>query len=209
MKKNCKIVQLYDLRIDGLAPTMMSRLAPGIVTGSAAPTFSWKINCGIQRACRIIVASTPEQLQTAPDLWDSFWIRTRDSLAIRYEGKRLHSCNHLFFKVFVEMEDGETAESEIGEFTVGLLSSSDWTAKWITADGFEHIAPAPAPYFRRCFEVRLGMKQALLFSSARGLLELTLNGKRIDEHDFLPGWSHFPREIQYTAYDVTGFIRPG
>lgn len=209
MNRNCTIVQITDLRVDGLARETMSRLSPGIVTGSGSPVFSWKISDGLQGKCCLRVATTPEKLEQGADLWDSGWLDTGNSLALPYGGAKLSSCQRVFCKVRVELTDGRQAESEICEFTTGLLSASDWCAKWIEADGFEHLAPSPAPYFRRRFEADGRIKQALLFSSARGLLEVSLNGRRVDEHDFLPGWTDFSKEIQYTAYEVTELLQEG
>ena len=191
-----------------MAADTMSRLCPGVVTGSSHPVFSWRLSEGVQCACRVVVVSELSKLST-PDLWDSGWRTTRNSLALVYAGKPLSSLQHACLQVFVELEKGRRVESEPFEFAIGLLSSGDWSGKWLCADGFEHLVPAPAPYFRRRFRMSRPLRHALLFSTAKGLLELTVNGKRVDEHDFLPGWTDFSRHLQYTAYDVTHLLQDG
>ena len=202
------MIQIYDLKVDGISVGTMSRICPAVVSGTSHPVFSWRLSEGIQRSCHVVVAGERQKL-SSPDLWDSGWRETRNNLAFEYSGKPLTSLQHVCFKVSVELEDGRRVESEPFSFTVGLLSSNDWSGKWICADGFEHIAPAPAPYFRRRFHLSNPLRRALLFSTAKGLLELTLNGKRVDEHDFLPGWSDFRKHLQYTAYDVTHLLQSG
>ena len=202
------MTQIYDLRVDGMATDTMSRLCPGVISGASRPVFSWRLSEGVQRGCRVVVASEQSKLST-PDLWDSGWSVTRNSLSFVYAGIPLISLQHAYFQVSVELDDGRRIESDPFEFTIGLLSAGDWSGKWLCADGFEHLVPAPAPYFRRRFQLSRPLRQALLFSTAKGLLELMVNGKRVDEHDFLPGWSDFRRHLQYTAYDVTHLLRDG
>ena len=202
------MTQIYDLRVDGMATDTMSRLCPGVISGTSRPVFSWRLSEGVQRACRVVVASELRKL-SAPDLWDSGWCVSRNSLAFGYDGRTLTSLQRACFQVTVELEDGRRVASEPLEFTIGLLSACDWRGKWLCADGFEHLVPAPAPYFRRSFRLSRPLRQALLFSTAKGLLELTVNGKRVDDHDFLPGWSDFRRHLQYTAYDVTNLLQDG
>ena len=202
------MIQIKDLRVDGMAEGTASSLCPGVISGSSHPVFSWRLSEGTQHRCRIVVASEPQKL-SSPDLWDSGWCVTLNSIAFVYAGKPLESLQHVCFQVFVELEDGRQVTSEPLAFTIGLLSADDWCGKWLCADGFEHLVPAPAPFFRSRFCVSRPLRQALLFSTAKGLLELTVNGERVDEHDFLPGWSDFRRHLQYTAYDVTHLLQEG
>ena len=67
----------------------------------------------------------------------------------------------------------------------------------------------PPPMLRREFSVSGRVRRARLYASALGLYELRLNGKRIGEDLFAPGWTDYGRRVQYQTYDVTGLLRRG
>jgi alpha-L-rhamnosidase len=65
------------------------------------------------------------------------------------------------------------------------------------------------PYLRRAFAVRGAIRRATLYATARGLVELELNGARVGDAVLRPGWTDYRRRIEYDAYDVTQHLRPG
>ncbi|MCS7254221.1 MAG: family 78 glycoside hydrolase catalytic domain [Armatimonadota bacterium] len=67
----------------------------------------------------------------------------------------------------------------------------------------------PLPYLRKTFTVNGDVMRALMFVSALGSCEVRVNGKRICEDYFIPGWSDFRKRAYYRAYDVTGLLRRG
>jgi alpha-L-rhamnosidase len=82
-------------------------------------------------------------------------------------------------------------------WTMGLLERSDWSAKWIAADpgiiARDQEAAAPTllvpgtpAVFRTHFDLPGPTERATLYASARGLVELRANGRRIGEDVFAP-----------------------
>ena len=67
----------------------------------------------------------------------------------------------------------------------------------------------PAPYLRRRFEVTGGVRRAMLYATARGVVELHLNGARVGDAVLAPGWTDYRRRIEYAAHDVTELVREG
>ncbi len=65
----------------------------------------------------------------------------------------------------------------------------------------------PAPVFRRTFEHKKSdISKAILYMTALGSFDVSINGKRVSE-DFLdPGALMFNKELKYVAYDVTPLI---
>jgi alpha-L-rhamnosidase len=45
--------------------------------------------------------------------------------------------------------------------------------------------------------------------TSHGLYELHLNGQRVGDQLFTPGWTSYRRRLQYQTYDVTSLLRPG
>jgi alpha-L-rhamnosidase len=67
----------------------------------------------------------------------------------------------------------------------------------------------PAPYFRKDFDVSSRVKRAIVYATAQGVFELTLNGQRVGDEVFMPGWTDYRKRIYYRAYDVTDLLKEG
>ena len=97
---------------------------------------------------------------------------------------------------------------------MGLLEKSDWCAKWISFDtdslnqDAELMLP-PSPYFRKTFEVARPIRNATVYATARGLYELQLNGRKVGDERFTPGWTDYHKRIYYRSYDVTDLMQQG
>lgn len=175
-----------------------------------------------QTAYRIIVASSKENLtKNTGDLWDSGKVISGNSTQIAYGGKALTSGMQCFWKVCAWDKDGvQTAFSAGAYWTMGLINKSAWTAKWITMENPDKdyvskigkdrdILLSSPPYFRKEFTVTKPVKKAFVYATARGLYELRINGSRVGEDYFTPGWTQYGERIRYQTYDVTGLIKNG
>ena len=67
----------------------------------------------------------------------------------------------------------------------------------------------PATYLRRDFRVAQAPVRAVLYVTALGCVEPHLNGERVGDEYFTPGWTDYRQRLYYRAYDVTGRIKPG
>lgn len=67
----------------------------------------------------------------------------------------------------------------------------------------------PAPILKKEWFSSKPVVRARLYASAKGLYRLTLDGKRIGEGIFTPGWTDYRKRIQYQTYDVGAALRPG
>lgn len=65
---------------------------------------------------------------------------------------------------------------------------------------------AVCPVFRKTFPVTRGLKKATLSASALGLYEMSLNGARVGDFLFAPGWTSYKTRLQVQAYDVTALL---
>ncbi len=109
------------------------------------PRMGWVVHSGAkqrgvtQSAYQVLVASRPELLKkNEGDLWDSGKVISDESVHIAYAGKTLASGQACFWKVKLWDANGKASGwSETAEWSMGLLSPSDWRAKWI---GFEPAA---------------------------------------------------------------------
>jgi len=97
---------------------------------------------------------------------------------------------------------------------MGLLDSKDWQAKWIGYDAprkksASGLASPPPPYLRKDFSVDKPIKRAVAYASALGIYELHINGERVGQDYFTPGWTDYNKRVYYQSYDVTDLIGKG
>ena len=88
-----------------------------------------------------------------------------------------------------------------------LFGSARWIASSI-GGGPRTTTPA-APYFRREFRVEQPVKLAQLTITALGLYEAEINGKRVGDQIFTPGWTNYHKRVQYQVYDVGTLLKKG
>jgi len=107
---------------------------------------------------------------------------------------------------------------------MGLLAQSDWQADWIGYDAHRAIADSAIPnpqseirnlvlpppiHLRTAFRVAKKVWQATLYATAFGWFDAHLNGKRVSDTYFDPGWTDYTKRVYARAYDVTKLLRKG
>jgi len=132
----------------------------------------------------------------------------------------------LLAKLVIELEGAEqmsivtdsqwrTSEREMGGWNEAGFDESNWKSAielgmyGVEPWGYITDEVPPLPYLRKSFTVNGDVVRAILFVSALGSCEVRINGKRISDDYFIPGWSDFRRRAYYRAYDVTAHLRKG
>lgn len=75
-------------------------------------------------------------------------------------------------------------------------------------------APASIGTTVPCFSKKLTLKEeqeitkATLQISALGVYEADIDGNRIGQFRFAPGWTEYGKRVQFQSYDVTGLVHP-
>ena len=67
----------------------------------------------------------------------------------------------------------------------------------------------PPPHLRTTFKAAKPVKRATLYATGLGIFDLFLNGSRVTEDTFNPGWTDYNKRVLYRAYDVTPLVRDG
>jgi alpha-L-rhamnosidase len=67
----------------------------------------------------------------------------------------------------------------------------------------------PVPYLRHGFDLGKPVASGRLYVSALGLYEAHINGARVGNDDFTPGWTDYNKRVQYQTYDVTSMLHQG
>jgi alpha-L-rhamnosidase len=98
--------------------------------------------------------------------------------------------------------DGVTLKRRIGEGQKFMLHST-------TAKELRDRSYLPSPHLRREFAVTGAVKRAMIHVSAQGVFELRLNGRRVGDEFYMPGWTDYRKRIYYRSYNVTELLEQG
>ena len=104
-----------------------------------SPVFSWKLpiadDVQSQSAYQIELTSEPAGDNPAKTVWDSGKVESDQSVWVPYAGPELKSRQRATWRVKFWDQDGrESPWSEAASIEMGLLSKSDWQAKWIEVE---------------------------------------------------------------------------
>ncbi len=204
----------------GLYPVKLTceYLQNPMVVDVLEPRLSWintaagKERGQFQTAWEIRVASTREKLLAgSADLWNSGKVGSDQSVNIIYEGKPLTSRQDCWWQVRVWDNKGKASKwSDPGFWSMGLLKSGDWKAKWIGAPWQDELPlpkplspkrtgskpdklPPPAPLLRKTFTINKAVASARAYVTGLGFFELYFNGEKVSDDVLAPNISLYDR----------------
>jgi len=180
------------------------------------PRLSWEIlsdeRAVKQTAYQIRVAEEINNLKPGRNLpWDTGKVQSDQSIQVEYQGAALKSGQQIYWQVRIwDEKDQPTDWSEVASWEMGLLDPSDWKAAWITPDIEEDLTKSqPCPFLRTEFTLDKSIKSARAYVTSRGLYEMHINGQRVGDQVFTPGWTSYIKRLQYQTYDVTKLLSAG
>lgn len=216
-------ISIVNLRCDNMETSA--------VIESLHPILQWQLVSNQrgkkQSAYRVIVSSNLELLNKEKgDYWDSGKVSSSES-TISYQGKMLSSQMQLYWKVMTWDENGNpTKWSDVSSWTMGLLKSSDWKAKWIgqIEDTYpDSTLTFSAPYFRKEFTIKKAIEKAMVYVCGLGFYEMYFNGDKIGEQVLAPAVTNYDRRslkkllyhyddqstqrVLYNVFDVTSKLK--
>lgn len=167
------------------------------------PRLFWNCEGGTKQTAYRIVAKTDEQI-----VWDSGKVSS-DSMHADYPND-LASCQRVEWNATLWDEtDSKGESSETAFFETGLLSASDFRAKWISGNyRVNKKKRYPVDCFKKEFSAH-NVAKARLYITACGLYEALVNGKRVDDFVLAPGHTDYTKRIQLQTYDVTELLENG
>jgi alpha-L-rhamnosidase len=176
------------------------------------PEFSWKIsgtgNNIMQTAYSLRVA-TDAKFSSSGIIWQSGKIESEESILQSYKGPDLKSGQRYFWQVKIWDNKGKESKwSSAAFWEMGLLSQSEWKAKWIEMEG-DTLRYSPSPHFRKEFLTTKTISSARVYVTSHGFYELQMNGKKIGDQVLTPGWTSYGKRLQYQVYDVTNMLIKG
>jgi alpha-L-rhamnosidase len=187
-----------------------------IALDARKPRLGWLIQASgrgvTQSAYQIRVAATATALRSGTTLvWDSGRVASDESIQRVYDGPPLRSGQRYHWQVRAWDGGGKPSDwSEPAWWEMGLLEASDWKASWIEPGLPEDPKKSgPVALLRREFKLRGPIASARAYVTSHGLYEMQLNGQRVSDQLFTPGWTSYNKRLQYQAYDVTSLLKSG
>ncbi|GAA5522118.1 glycoside hydrolase family 78 protein [Aliifodinibius salicampi] len=181
----------------------------------ANPRLAWKLKNSerntLQAAYQIQVAKGENDFSSGNIIWDTGRVESESSIHNVYEGPDLESGQRYYWRVRVwNQNDGVSEWSNTSFWEMGLLNTDDWQFDWIEP-GLDQDSsePQPVPMLRTEFSVPKAIKEARAYVTAHGLYEMEINGEKVGDQVFTPGWTSYNNRLQYQTYDVTEYLQSG
>nr|WP_319267725.1 glycoside hydrolase family 78 protein [uncultured Draconibacterium sp.] len=178
------------------------------------PRLSWQLISDAQdvkqTAYEIRVAATASDLsKKAKQIWNSGKIESDQSVNVEYGGPSPESMQRVYWQVRVWDNTGNASKwSEAAYWEMGILESELWKASWITLPNEpESEDSKPAQYYRNEFSTSKNIISARAYVTSHGLYQLFLNGDKVGDQLFTPGWTSYNKRLQYQTYDVTEMLQ--
>lgn len=180
------MLSIADFRCQGLSA--------GCVTDEKNPVFSFisesdRANVSIRKA---VLSVNDETIDASAQI------------AVPYLGKALKPYTVYHASLSILDSEGEEATASLS-FETGRMDEP-WTAEWISDSAYtfteKKVSPVPM-VFKRQFQLKKPVASAKLYATAMGVYEVSLNGEKIGDRFFAPGFTSYPSNLQYQTYDIT------
>ena len=185
----------------------------------AAPRLSWRLDGDepglAQTAFQILVATSPDKLEDGKtDLWNSR--RTEGKTThVTYGGGRLPSSAPVYWKARTWAGDEASEWTEVQRFVTGRIAAAPMQPFISFKDESpfhkerEKLHLSPARYYRSTFSPEKKVVRAVAHASALGIYELHVNGSKVGDAYFAPGWTNYRKRAYYNTYDLTPMLADG
>jgi alpha-L-rhamnosidase len=190
-----------------IRPVVFERSPDGLGLGTACPRVSWTLPDGSagQRAYEL-------EVQPETGLTTTGRILSPERSLVPWPAEPLRSRDRARVRVRVWTGDGllPSEWSQPAWAEAALLEPGDWVARPVGGAWREDEPGDRRPArVRREFTVDRPVVRARLYATAHGLYEAEINGIRVGDDAFSPGWTVYGKRLKYRTYDVTGNLVQG
>jgi len=208
------LLSTYSLTAQKLLVTELScehKINP-IGVDVAAPRLSWKLSGpgkNIMQTAYSIRVATDKNFSSKNNSWQTGKINSSESVLQPYAGTALQSGKRYYWQVKVwDASNNESAWSAPAYWEMGLLQPQDWKATWIEPVQSDE-RQMPGLLVRKEFAVTKKIASARAYVTSHGFYELHINGKKVGDEIFTPGWTSYNKRLQYQVFDITAMLQQG
>ena len=167
--------------------------------------FSWIVeneedSSRTQKETKITVA-LDEEFENI--IFDSGFCSNIDNLSF-VPNIKLEARTRYYWKVTVINDLDEKITSHLSWFETSKINEK-WVGSWITPNMNKDIHPI----LGKEFNIEGKIKKARLYISGLGLYEAKINGVKVGEEYFAPGFTSYDFWVQYQTFDISNMIKSG
>ncbi len=184
---------------------------PALGLGTGSPRLSWKCADApdgyVQGLAEIEITRTPWGAASTTEL---VTLPGADQVLVPWPVAPLTSRERASVRVRVASTDGIITEwSDPAVVEAGLLDPSDWGDARFISPAEVGAFESPAPALVASLSLPAEVVSARLHVTAHGWYEVLLNGAKVGQDWFGPGWTSYASRLRYYSYDVTDLLRSG
>lgn len=191
---------------------------------SHMPQFGWVIESDKRN-----VRQEYYQLQIGEDdafavlIFDSEKTRSEESAHVLVKDVPLKSGKRYYVRVRVWDQEEESPWSAVSSFVTALCDRKKpvpgkveeefdcgWKADFVSAEtdpSYKEVSKGTC--VRGGFFVEKEIDEAYAFTTALGLYQFYLNGRKVGGDEMTPGWTSYRRHLLYQTYDVKEYLKNG
>ncbi|MBP5216482.1 MAG: family 78 glycoside hydrolase catalytic domain, partial [Bacilli bacterium] len=128
----------------------------------------------------------------------------------RYQGPALKPFSTYRGTLHVTSSFHEEAVKEF-VFHTGRMNTP-WVGRFITDGSYsfteKKVSPTPM-VFKKTFQGKANLESAKIYATAIGIYELELNGKKVGDRYFAPGFTSYAHDLYYQVYDIAPLLKDG
>ena len=175
------------------------------------PQFGWEIECDrrnmIQRTYQLQISRDPDFTRM---IYDSGVTESTESAHVPVKGVVLSPAAVYYVRVRISDEVEQSDWSTKASFITSLMGTERWQADFVSAENSESDQEtSKGTYVRGRFSVRGRVKEAYAYTTALGLYNFYLNGKKVGNDEMTPGWTSYKKNLLYQTYVVTDYLKEG
>ncbi len=169
--------------------------------------FGWRLKSDkrgvLQTAYRLQIFLSSEHSKPQ---FDTDRIESEESVAVALPGFAFDDATRYSVRVMVWDNTGEQSPWSEAIHMETARGKGEWEARFITADDKGN---SDARLLRKEFVLDEKLVSAKAYTTALGLYEFYVNGMRVGEDLFTPGWTSYNKRLLYQSYDLTDLLAEG
>ncbi|KAJ9118904.1 hypothetical protein QFC24_005867 [Naganishia onofrii] len=209
-------VTISNLTADHYEP----RASGPVFIGTPDPRLSWRFKGDVKDwtqksyEIRMTRRPLPSNKETSAEE-ETYTVQSDQNVLVPWPSSPLNSRERATINVRAHGTDGSATPWSTIHLEATLLDRSDWgeATQVVTVPlGIHKNEETKRPFHvRKSFHVASPPVDgsARVYVTALGLYELEINGKRIGDHLFAPGWQSYTHHLNYQTFDVSPLLQAG
>ncbi|MCR4999622.1 MAG: glycoside hydrolase family 78 protein [Lachnospiraceae bacterium] len=172
----------------------VEHLTKGCITDEAHPLFTYYVE-DHREGAKVISAVLNINGWSVTDVAET---------GVRYAGEPLLPYTTYHATLQVRMDNGD-ADCATVHFETGRMGEA-WRGQWISDGSYvfkeKRISPKPMHFFKT-IQIKKKVAKARLYATALGIYECYIDGRKVGDRYFAPGFTSYESTLLYQTYDVT------